>query len=383
VKRGIAVALAAALAGCNSAPKNAVTTCEETTLVPTKTDILFVVDDSGSMSEEQANLSANLKAFIDRLAQAPVKPDYQIGVTTTSVEGFNGETSYAAGPSRDVPYPRGALVSVDAAGRIAYDAASNAFTGTRILRADSPRLAQDFEANVLVGVNGSGKEMALDAVRRALSDRITDGANAGFLRAGARLAIVILSDEDDCTQPAGQPRATQTQCRDEAFKVASLEPVQDFVDFLRGPIAGETRDVAVTAIIAVDPVTRARGTTCLTAPDAAVRHWDFARAFGQQSLVDSICNASFRDSLDGIAGLIAQNVTLSQEPADVRVLQVTVERRDGTSTACQVEPAGPDAATADAIYSPPQAGRAPALQFQGRCLLQQGDQVRLQILCAG
>jgi hypothetical protein len=381
VRRGIAVALAASLAACGSAPTNAVTSCVETTLVPTKTDILFVVDDSGSMGEEQDNLSTNLKAFIDRLAQSPVKPDYQIGVTTTSVEGFNGETTYALGPSGGLPYPRGALVSMKSRGLIGYDAATQAFTGSRILRADSPTLAQDFAANVLVGVNGSGKEMALDATRRALSERIADGTNAGFLRAGARLAIVILSDEDDCTEPAGQHTVTSsTQCRGQA---ASLVPVQSFVDFLRAPIAGEPREVAVTAIIAVDRETRARGTSCPTALSPGVRYWDFARAFGQQSLVDSICNPTFRDSLEDIAGLIAQNVTLSQAPADVRLLQVAVEAQNGTTTTCRVGPAGGDVSTADAVYSAPGAGRAPALQFQNSCVLHPGDRVRLQILCAG
>ena len=46
-------------------------------------DILFVVDNSGSMAEEQALLSANFAAFIDVLEAPDVKANYRIGVTTT------------------------------------------------------------------------------------------------------------------------------------------------------------------------------------------------------------------------------------------------------------------------------------------------------------
>jgi hypothetical protein len=44
---------------------------------------LFVIDNSGSMAEEQALLSANFAAFIDVLEAPDVKANYRIGVTTT------------------------------------------------------------------------------------------------------------------------------------------------------------------------------------------------------------------------------------------------------------------------------------------------------------
>jgi hypothetical protein len=48
-----------------------------------KLDILFVVDDSMSMAEEQAALAANFDAFIQELeSQLPTLPDIHIGVTT-------------------------------------------------------------------------------------------------------------------------------------------------------------------------------------------------------------------------------------------------------------------------------------------------------------
>ena len=48
-------------------------------------DILFVVDNSGSMAAEQANLAANLAPMIALLEQEEVSADYRIAVTTTDV----------------------------------------------------------------------------------------------------------------------------------------------------------------------------------------------------------------------------------------------------------------------------------------------------------
>ena len=46
-----------------------------------KVDILFVIDDSGSMGEEQAKLAANFAPFVATLEEAGA--DYRIAVTTT------------------------------------------------------------------------------------------------------------------------------------------------------------------------------------------------------------------------------------------------------------------------------------------------------------
>jgi hypothetical protein len=392
--RAIAAALAALALSCGSAPQGAVTSCAVTSLVPVpvKTDILFVVDDSGSMAEEQANLAQNLDAFVATLAASPAKDQFQIGVTTTSVTGFStAETSYTSGPSATapaVPYPAGALVAVDpATGRLRWDPATRAFTGNRILAAGSPTLVADFQANVRVGTGGSGKEQGLEAMRLALTDRIADGTNAGFLRPGARLAVVILSDEDDCSE-TNVPfvGTTNDRCHDPTFKAGgpgAAEPVADFVQLLQGPIAGERREIAAAGIIAVDPVTRARDTQCATAFDSVVRYFDFVEAFGQSALVDSICNASFRQTLEQIAGIIApQFVELDEVPADPALLTVALHKADGATQACRLgtDPAGPF----DAIYSAPQPdlGRLARITFQDKCVLHQGDAIDLQLVCA-
>lgn len=399
IARRIAAAAALTCAACGSAPPGAVTNCQTSAIVPgaVKTDILFVVDDSGSMAVEQANLAANFSSFIDALAASPVKDDFQIGITTTSVDRnvttgtpatvdatFDGAaagcTAYAGHA-----YPAGRLITVDAATNLQGNGGS-----TRLLTAGSSTLVQDFTRNVHVGVCGSGKEQGLRAAQLALSEPLLSGANAGFLRPGSRLAVVIVSDDDDCSDPGdgqGHPLAVPGEapvCEQKA------EQVGDFVQFLKGPLGGEARDVVVAVIAAVDPVSKAPAKCTIasstnTAENAAPRYVDFATAFGTKSAVASICDANFGSTLQTIAGLIAtQTVPLSEAPADWRLLAVSLGRAAGTTVACRVGLEGDaSAASADAVYAPPQSGRPASLTFQRGCALAPADDIHVQVLCAG
>ena len=258
-RRAPRIARRARAARATSVPSDAVTRCEATRVVPAavKTDILFVIDDSGSMDEEQANLRDNLAAFIDALVAAPIANEFQIGVTTTSVEELRGDRDDRAGlharrsrPLQAVPGRRARRDPARRAPGVGRTRGTSSGTtrrvrqGPRILSATSPTLVEDFEANVRVGTDGTGKEQPFRAARLALSDRIADGTNAGFLRPGARLAIVVrlrrgrLLRHRASRSPAATRSVTTSQ-----FKDASLDPMDDFVDFLRGPIDGELRDV--------------------------------------------------------------------------------------------------------------------------------------------
>jgi hypothetical protein len=412
----LSLVLAAALpaCSCDTAPANALTSCQATEVLPASvsTDILFVIDDSGSMSEEQANLAANLDAFIDTLVASPVKNDFRIGVTNSSVEEFavtaTTGKSYPAGPSAGVPYPAGALVAIKTDGNgnpipgaLVYDASLFAQTsgwgGNRILDKGSLTLAADFKVNVRMGLNGSGKEQPFRAARLALSDRLLD-ANAGFLRDGARLAIVFLTDEDDCSD-SSDPRATSNnQCHDKATKSANppiLDTVEDFANFLLGPVGGELRDVAVGAIGGFDPLTLApscgdaaicQDTACATAFDEADRFAALATALGGTRMqLGSICDASFRDTLVRFAAsLTPSTMPLAGVPADWRMLVVTVTKAGGGAVPCKVGLEGaPGQSTVDAVYSGPKLGRQAQITFQNACKLDLGDKIDVRVVCAG
>jgi hypothetical protein len=391
--------------GCDTVPSDAVQKCSTTQVFAghVKTDILFVIDDSGSMSEEQANLSTNLGAFIDRLASLPIQDDYQIAVTTTDVDDFGGGTVFTGGPEVGHPFPRGAIVAVTQngagagqAGDLVYDpvafASTNGWGGNRILPKGSPTLIRDFKANVLVGIAGSGKEQPFRVVKMALTDRIQDGTNAGFLRPGAALAIIIASDEDDCSDSSVPPKVTTNDaCHDLANKFTVLDPVGDFAAFLQGPIQGEVRDTVVASIVGVAPGTLQLAcvptTCCTTAFDRGDRHVALLQAMGPRSRLGSICDTDFSASLADFANAImSDTLPLEGTPADWHMLIASVTKAGGGTVACKIvssDAAPPDLAAADAIYSAPQAGRPASLTFQGNCSLSPGDRIDVGVVCAG
>ena len=125
-------------------------------------DILFVVDNSGSMQAEQTNLAQNFSAFIAFTTTLDV--DYHIGITTTDDDD------------------EGALVAPFIA---------NTGPGA------SPDPASEFVAAVNVGTTGSGSERGLSAAANAITEPVRSNQNAGFLREDALLSIVMVSDEED------------------------------------------------------------------------------------------------------------------------------------------------------------------------------------------
>jgi hypothetical protein len=411
------LAALAALPGCacDTVPADAVQDCSATQVLPdaVATDILFVIDDSGSMSEEQANLRDNLGVFIDALIASPVQNDFRIGVTSTSVEEFGatattGQSYPCAGRgcSPTVPYPDGALVAVrqDAGGNgirgaLDYDTAlfpsPSGWRGARVLgKGDgSPAaltaLARDFRANVQLGTAGSGREQPFRAARLALTDRLLD-ANAGFLRPGARLAVIIVTDEDDCSGPVSAAIAGNADCETAANKAdpALLTAPAEFASFLFGPLDGELRDVAVGVIAGFDPTTLA---PAMCSNPAAGVAWDKGDRFATlltsvgaaRMQLGSICDASFADTLRGFAEiLMPSSLPLQGVPADWRMLAVALDRKDGTRVSCAVAAEGtPEQAAAGAVYSPPAFGRPAQLTFQRDCKLGLGDRIDVRIVC--
>ncbi len=407
---GPAVLLAlAACGGCDQVPSGAVTNCQTVGIASAATDILFVVDDSGSMATKQQILASNFTGFIDALAQLPAKNDYQVAVTTTSVDRWVSGTTFASTfvpafatvgitcdptPNANDPYPAGALVRVTGGADVC--SRQQLTTGTpRVLPAGSPTLVADFTQNVYVGACGSGKEQGLRAAQLAVSDPLISGANAGFLRPGARFVLVIVSDDDDCSDPLDQGYGNEPT----DTPPCTTYPVQNFIDFFKGPIASEPRDVLVAGIIAVDPTTKNPAAcavqdpstcapTATTAEHAAPRYKQFVDAFGANGVVDSVCNCSFAATLSRVATLIGQEVPLASEPADWRLLSVSVVRPGGAVTPCTVGLSGAGGTTPDVIYAPPSGSRPPTLTFggagvTGTCTLSAGDQIDLKIVCAG
>jgi hypothetical protein len=396
---------------CDDAPDGAVTRCDaELRPGGVATDVLFVIDESESMDSEQQILLDGLEVFVRDLVSSPIRNEVQVGITTTSVVDWDGGGFYTAGPNwrcdpatagcATTPFPDGTLVAVARAGsgdpivgELVWSPADG-FGGARVLSAGSATIASDFGANVRVGISGSGKEQPFLAARHALEKAEAGGPNAGFLRPGARLAVVFLSDEDDCSDSAGRIPMNST-CHDLAWKGVppldttgpedDLDPVAAFAGFLDGALGGEARHPIVAAIAGFDTGTLA-ATGCATSFDDPVRFEALLAAVGPDRAVKgSICDADFALALRAIADrLVPQTVPLEEAPPDWRMLVAGVTREDGTPVPCPVALAGsPEAAAAGAIFTPSQPGSAAALTFQGPCVLRARDRIDLRIVCAG
>jgi hypothetical protein len=194
-------------------------------------DILFVVDNSPSMTPKQRALATGIGALIRKLDQSSVK--YHIGVVSTDVgsqvgpgkpwgagvgacDTFSGDD----GVLQDQACLTRTVGTPDARSACAAQCPDAKFVpndGSRYIWRDGGKtnvpadLRLDpgsggmidygpetaFKCMALIGDGGCGLESPLDATRRALDGHRTE--NSGFLRKDSLLAVVYLTDEDDCS----------------------------------------------------------------------------------------------------------------------------------------------------------------------------------------
>lgn len=159
-------------------------------------DVLFVVDNSISMGDEQENLAQNFASFA---AQIIGFVNYRIAVITTDASNSPSEQQgfVMSGFSASPPYQLRSLDNTDCS---SANIMHGCFRGDGAVVASNMDLADQitaFEDNVRVGTCGSGEERAFAALLLALEEMQPGGCNEGFLRPDANLVIIFVSDEDD------------------------------------------------------------------------------------------------------------------------------------------------------------------------------------------
>ncbi len=132
-------------------------------------DILFVIDDSGSMSSHQMNLSTNITKFTDSIVKAKFL-DYHIGVITSTASGFGAGAAACCGKLAGFP---------------------------KFIDRNTPNGMVMLANNVMVGTNGDASEKFYDPVTMALSQPNLSGYNDGFYRPDSYLVILFITDTDD------------------------------------------------------------------------------------------------------------------------------------------------------------------------------------------
>lgn len=291
-------------------------------------DLLFVIDNSASMGEEQLALSASFPRLIDNLQALvnfadcgePLVPNVNIMVTTTDMghplctpsepdgyepaagapqseacinrlDDFTGVGSNApAFPdacTSGCPVaiePSDPFVHFEGPGAMTTNVPDNDIVGA--LRCIGPQ-----------GINGCGYESPLEAMHQAISPSAAwNQGDKPFLRDGATLVIVIVTDEADCsirtpegyayftdpmqdsyweinpdtgtkTHPTsavcwnagvdcGAPDGNGAYADCTSIDTGVLHPVSRYVTHLKSTlIEGEDKEVYILAIVGIPPVT--------------------------------------------------------------------------------------------------------------------------------
>lgn len=212
-------------------------------------DVLFVVDNSGSMSEEQANLSQSFDRFIQDIEAQNL--DFQIGIISTDVSSDN---AVFGNPSKSWWAEKYAGFDHDKAGSLLAKSGN-----PKIITPDLPDYKELFRQNVLLGTVGSGAEAGIWSAMMALSsDRLAVGAwNESFIRDEAYLSVVFLSDEDE-----GFGRISELPSPDGGLQSSSYlkqhqstfdQRTSDFVAQLKALKPSREDQISVHAIVAPSP----------------------------------------------------------------------------------------------------------------------------------
>jgi hypothetical protein len=232
-------------------------------------DILWVIDNSGSMGDDLEAVGKNAAPFIDVAVEQDI--DFRMAVTTTDMEdaGLRGRF-----------YP--------------LDNRRPRILTSRMLRED---LEDNWVYMIDQGANGSGWESGLAAARAALSPPLivsvddpespqpADG-NAGFLRRDANLAIVFVSDDRDHSFLPPPGNASREPDDDPEYW-------QDFLTFFRN-IKGESRSQSMLRIHAI------------VSPDEKCSGWVSSRGYMEIAeatggAIESICSEDWSRTLQTIA----------------------------------------------------------------------------------
>ncbi len=209
---------AAGLTACASPPPSTICatsvtyTTRFTTAVRNDLDLVFVIDDGPAMAGWQAKLATQLPTLIKAVQSLPEPIGLHLGVLSSDL-GVGAATNVGipgcavsgdGGHLRSQPEAMCTATTLDpSAAFISEIGSARNFTAAD--DATESGAAKVFQCIAQLGDGGCGFGQPLAALARALG---ADGQppppeNAGFLRPDAYLMIVFLSNQDDCSAPAG------------------------------------------------------------------------------------------------------------------------------------------------------------------------------------
>jgi hypothetical protein len=255
-------------------------------------DVLWVVDNSGSMSDLQQNMADNMNNFMSAFLTQGY--DFQMAVTTTEA----WKDQFPSPPTPDIAKFR--------------DGVGTTRTGVYVVTPQTIDPVNTFITNFMQGIAGSGDERAFSSFQAALDSPL----NAGFLRPGGYLSVIILSDEEDFSHDDVN--------MNESYSQPTLHPIQKYVDYLDALTrsTGRFRKYNVSTISILDQA-------CLTQSGGKIgtRLMELADATG--GLKIDVCSPTFAKDLDMLKSYLLEMLTqffLSRAPV-VDTIEVYVDGR--------------------------------------------------------
>ncbi|MCG8555603.1 MAG: VWA domain-containing protein [Proteobacteria bacterium] len=279
-----------------------------------KVDILFMVDNSGSMKEEQANLAKEFPKLVQVLTSGylsgmptgapqdfPPVPNLHLGVVSSDMGLVGVPNIPSCGSSVMRPFGDDGVLIQDTRDPAMKPGCQMAYPPGWIQYQkpinDPFQAATDFGCLATLGTGGCGFEQQLEAVLKALTPPSagpmfvadhtgagalghgglpgdpTPGRNAGFLRPDSLLTVVMVTDEEDCSShnldhfklssdlPPGHPVLTNIMAMDPNlvdelnlrcfFNKQNLHPIDRYVQGLKNLRPGQEKLVIFAAIVGV------------------------------------------------------------------------------------------------------------------------------------
>ncbi len=237
-----------------------------------RVDLLWVVDNSSSMGDEQESLALGFEGFVDGLDE--LGADFQMAVITTTVD--------------------------------TEEPTSVRFLGDPPILTPADDYVAAFQSRVRVGTGGDDRERGLLAATMALSDEALGGYNQGFIRTDVPLVVIVVSDEEDCSDDGLFDGYPATECY---RQVNALPPVEHYLDQLYDTkITGG--DVRIGAIV---------GTKEAACDDAYASKRYTDAAVVTRGMVGNVCESNWDDLMYdiGLAAIgIAKSWQLTETPVE-------------------------------------------------------------------
>lgn len=251
-------------------------------------DILFVVDDSASMDDNQESLISSFPGFVSAIKeQLGGAESYHIGVVTSDAYLYNEAGCTDIG---DLVTKTGGAASSDSVCGPFGD-------GRRYMDETDANLGAAFACAAKVGVSGDDDERVARALIQALDPQknAPGGCNAGFSRLDSLLVVVIITDEDDAAtiDPGCPPDVPPIQCQ----KFGSGGMPLEWYDQVIAAKGGIPENVVVLSLLG-----KTKDNDC--GADLASRLINFTGLFGTQGFTGDICATSYDEFFAKVLPLV-------------------------------------------------------------------------------